>query len=158
MNFIKHHLLSGLSPDQTTNFKTAIQNFHEWAIRTEVYPFFIRFSQQFRIGCWTLWATYLKISTYFRYRSRALKSRGSYGNSALFFQRSQYISLDFYVLKKTENAKCGCSPRAALKCAATVFNLITNLHFSTLHNSKNLNLSIFEIRFLWKYMMISYLI
>ena len=42
-----------------------------------------------------------------KYRSRALKSRGSYGNSALFLKRSQYISLDFYVLRKTQNGKCG---------------------------------------------------
>ena len=33
-------------------------------------------------------------------------SRGSYGNFAFFLKRSQYISLDFYVLKKTQNGKC----------------------------------------------------
>ena len=38
-----------------------------------------------------------------KYRSRALKSRGSYGNSALFLQRSQYISLDFYVNTKEDS-------------------------------------------------------
>ena len=42
----------------------------------------------------------------FVYRSRALKSCGSYGNSAFFLQGSQYIiSLDFYVLKMTQNTK-----------------------------------------------------
>ena len=35
-----------------------------------------------------------------------IKSRCSYGNSALFLQRSQSISLDFYVLKKSQNGKC----------------------------------------------------
>ena len=40
-------------------------------------------------------------------RSLALKSRGSYGNSVHFLKRSQYISLDFYVLRKSQKAKCG---------------------------------------------------
>ena len=44
--------------------------------------------------------------TVFVYRSRALKSRGSYGNSALFLKRSQYISLDLYVLRKSQKAQC----------------------------------------------------
>ena len=34
------------------------------------------------------------------YRSRALKSRGSYGNSALFLQRPQYIKLRFLCTKE----------------------------------------------------------
>ena len=29
-------------------------------------------------------------------------SCGSYGNSTLFLKRSQYISIDFYVLRKTQ--------------------------------------------------------
>ena len=37
----------------------------------------------------------------------AVKSPGSFGNSTLFLKRSQYISLDFYVLRKTQKAKCG---------------------------------------------------
>ena len=41
------------------------------------------------------------------YRSRTLKSRGSYGNTTFFFKRSQYISLYFYVLRKPQKAKCG---------------------------------------------------
>ena len=41
-----------------------------------------------------------------KYRIRALKSHGSYGNSAPFLQRSQYIILYFYVLRKTQNGKC----------------------------------------------------
>ena len=36
------------------------------------------------------------------YFKRTFNSRGSYGNLALFLKRSQYISLDFYVLKKTQ--------------------------------------------------------
>ena len=40
-------------------------------------------------------------------RSRALKSRGSYGNSALFLKRSHYISLDFHILRKSQKAMCG---------------------------------------------------
>ena len=36
-----------------------------------------------------------------------LKSRGSFGKSTLFLKRSQYISLDFYVLRKSQKAKCG---------------------------------------------------
>ena len=52
--------------------------------------------------------------TVFNYRSRALKNRGSYGKSALFLQRSQYISLDLYnVLKITQNDKSQC-PRTDL--------------------------------------------
>ena len=31
-------------------------------------------------------------------------SCGSYGNSTLFLKRSQYISIDFYVLRKTQKA------------------------------------------------------
>ena len=42
-----------------------------------------------------------------KYRIRALKSRGSYRNSALFLKRSQYINLDFHVLRKSQKAKCG---------------------------------------------------
>ena len=42
-----------------------------------------------------------------KYRSRALKSRGSYGNSTLYIKKLQYISLDFYVLRKSQKAKCG---------------------------------------------------
>ena len=38
------------------------------------------------------------------YRSRALKSRGSYGNSALFLKTSQHIRLDFQVLSRTAMA------------------------------------------------------
>ena len=34
-------------------------------------------------------------------------SLGFYGNSALFLKRSQYISLDFYVLRKSQKAKVG---------------------------------------------------
>ena len=41
------------------------------------------------------------------YRNRALKSRGSYGNLTFFLKRSQYISLDVYLLRKTQKAKCG---------------------------------------------------
>ena len=37
------------------------------------------------------------------YRSRALKSCGFYVNQALFLQRSQYISLHFYVVKSLKN-------------------------------------------------------
>ena len=59
----------------------------------------------------------MKFCCTLNYHNHALRSRGSYGYSALFLQRSQYISLDFYVLKKTENANSG---RVALKCAATV--------------------------------------
>ena len=40
------------------------------------------------------------------YRSRALKSRGSQLKSVLFLQRLQYISLYFYVVKKSKKAKC----------------------------------------------------
>ena len=40
------------------------------------------------------------------YCIHTLKSCGSYGNSALFLQRSQYIGLHFYVLKKTQNCMC----------------------------------------------------
>ena len=53
------------------------------------------------LDCWT------QAMFFSNYRNRALKSRGSYGNSALFLKRSQYISLDLYVLKKTQNGKCG---------------------------------------------------
>ena len=35
------------------------------------------------------------------------RSCSSYGNSALFLKRSQYTSLHFYVLKKSQKAKCG---------------------------------------------------
>ena len=48
------------------------------------------------------WLDYILLD----YCRRALKSRGSYGNLALFLLRSQYISLDFYVLRKTQNGKC----------------------------------------------------
>ena len=44
------------------------------------------------LDCWT------QALFFSNYRNRALKSRGSYGNSALFRQRSKHISLDFYVL------------------------------------------------------------
>ena len=40
------------------------------------------------------------------YRSHTLKSRGFYGNSTLFFKRSQYISLDFDILRKSQKPKC----------------------------------------------------
>ena len=64
------------------------------------------------------------------YYSRERKSLGSYGNSTLFLKRSQYISLDFFVLRKTQKAKCGSKHRAALKCIATVHLKILggNLH------------------------------
>ena len=38
--------------------------------------------------------------------------------------RSQYISLDFYVLRKSQKAKCGSYHRAAPKCAATVYGVL----------------------------------
>ena len=60
------------------------------------------------------------VAALLRYRSRALKNRGSYGNSTLFLQRLQYISLDFYVLRKTQNGKCSSLLRVAFKCAAMV--------------------------------------
>ena len=41
------------------------------------------------------------------YHSCALKSRGSQLKSVLFLQRSQYISLNFYVVKKPQKARCG---------------------------------------------------
>ena len=52
----------------------------------------------------TIWVL---VMTKYIYSSRALKNHGSYGNSVLFLQRSQYISLDFYVLRKIQNGKCG---------------------------------------------------
>ena len=52
-------------------------------------------------GCLVFMESFL-----FKYRSHALKSRTSYGNSALFLKRSQYISLDFHVLRKSQKAKC----------------------------------------------------
>ena len=52
---------------------------------------------------WILdWASKHKFR-FHNYRSRALKSRGSYGNSTLFLK---LISLDFYVQRKTKKAKC----------------------------------------------------
>ena len=54
-------------------------------------------------GCWVFMKSFL-----FKYRSQAVKSRSSYGrNSALFLKRSQYISLYFCVLRKSQKAKCG---------------------------------------------------
>ena len=50
-----------------------------------------------------LWA-FNKCPKYRGYRSHVLKSRGSYGNSTFFLKRSQYISLDFYELRKTHKA------------------------------------------------------
>ena len=62
----------------------------------------------------------------FYYLSRSFKSHGSYGNSPIFLQRSQYITLDFDVLKKTKNGKCGLNserlltePRRALQPRGT---------------------------------------
>ena len=60
------------------------------------------------------------VAAHLKYRSCALKNPGSYGNTALFLQRSQYISLDFYVLKKTQNGKCSSLLKVDFKCAATV--------------------------------------
>ena len=43
-----------------------------------------------------------------------------YSARRLFYQTSYKINLDFYVRKKLLKAKCGSSPRAALKCPADV--------------------------------------
>ena len=48
--------------------------------------------------------------------------------SVLFLQRSQYISLYFYVVKKPQKARRGSYHREALKCATTAF-----INFATLN-------------------------
>ena len=58
---------------------------------------------QVRHTDYSLWI--FQQSTLVKYRSRAFKSRGSYGNSALFLQRSQYILTKLRFLCTKEDSK-----------------------------------------------------
>jgi hypothetical protein len=75
-----------------------------------------------------------------------LKSPGSYGNSTLFLKRSQYISLDFYVLGKTQKAKCGSEQRATLKCQYFFIQLST---LKYLWSSAVCKILTFKVNILW---------